>query len=60
MGDLLQVRDLEVVFGVHGGMVEAVRGASFRVRPGSSVALVGESGSGKSVCAQAFHGFLQI
>ncbi len=58
MGDLLQVRDLEVVFGVHGGMVEAVRGASFRVRPGSSVALVGESGSGKSVCAQAIMGIL--
>ncbi len=58
MGDLLQVRDLEVVFGVHGGVVEAVRGASFRVRPGSSVALVGESGSGKSVCAQAVMGLL--
>ena len=58
MGDLLQVKDLAVVFGVHGGVVEAVRGASFRVRPGSSVALVGESGSGKSVCAQAIMGIL--
>jgi peptide/nickel transport system ATP-binding protein len=56
--DLLAVRDLEVEFHVQEGVVRAVRGASFRVRPGSTVALVGESGSGKSVISQAILGIL--
>ena len=43
----LSVRDLWVRFGA----VDAVRGASFAVDQGETVALVGESGSGKSVSA---------
>ncbi len=58
MDDLLQVQDLHVEFQTRAGHVEAVRGVSFRVRPGSCVAIVGESGSGKSVCAQAVMGIL--
>ena len=58
-GDLIQVRDLNVEFKLHdAGVVQAVRGVNFRVRPGSTVALVGESGSGKSVIAQSILGIL--
>jgi peptide/nickel transport system ATP-binding protein len=58
MKDLLKVEDLAISFNVHGGVVDAVRGVSFRVPVGGSVALVGESGSGKSVVSQAIMGIL--
>jgi len=58
MNDLLNVEDLAISFNVHGGVVDAVRGVSFRVPVGGSVALVGESGSGKSVVSQAIMSIL--
>jgi peptide/nickel transport system ATP-binding protein len=51
---LLSVRDLAVSF----GPVRAVKGISFEVEEGASVALVGESGSGKSVTALSIMGLL--
>ena len=50
-GNLLTVRDLKIAFDLDTGVLEAVRGISFRVPHGKTVALVGESGSGKSVVA---------
>ena len=58
MTDLLTVRDLHVEFHVQEGTVHAVRGASFRVRQGATMAIVGESGSGKTVVSQAIMGIL--
>src|SRR5262245_8696916 len=58
MTDLLRVKDLAISFSVDGGWLDAVRGVSFRVPQGGTVALVGESGSGKSVISQAIMGIL--
>jgi peptide/nickel transport system ATP-binding protein len=58
MDELIRVRDLKVEFDLPEGVITAVNGISFRILPGSTVALVGESGSGKSVVSQSIMGIL--
>lgn len=48
---VLAVRDLRISFAQEGQIIPAVKGVSFHIGRGETVALVGESGSGKSVTA---------
>jgi oligopeptide/dipeptide ABC transporter ATP-binding protein len=55
---ILTVEDLHVEFDTYGGIVKAVRGATFDVRAGKTLAIVGESGCGKSVTVQSIMGLI--
>jgi oligopeptide/dipeptide ABC transporter ATP-binding protein len=57
---VLRVRDLHVEFATYGGVVKAVRGVSFDVQAGRTLAIVGESGCGKSVTVQSLMGLIPL
>ena len=56
---ILEVDDLHVTFSTYGGTVQAVRGVTFDLYKGETLAIVGESGCGKSVTSNAIMGLVE-
>ncbi len=50
---ILEVKNLRVNFNTYAGKIQAVRGVSFSLYKGETLAIVGESGCGKTVTSKA-------
>ena len=53
MEKILEVNNLNVSFQTYAGEVQAVRGVSFGLNKGETLAIVGESGCGKTVTSKS-------
>lgn len=53
MNNVLEVKNLNITFDTYAGKVKAIRGVSFNLKKGETLAIVGESGSGKSVTTRS-------
>lgn len=60
MTRLLDVKNLKVSYHTYAGTVQSVRGVSFHLNPGETLAIVGESGCGKTVTSKAIMRLIQV
>lgn len=60
MEKILEVKDLKVSFHTYAGECQAVRGISFHLNKGETLAVVGESGCGKTVTAKSIMKLLPV
>lgn len=58
MGQIVEVKNLKVSYHTYAGEVQSVRGVSFGINKGETIAIVGESGCGKSVTAKTIMGLI--
>ncbi|MCM0647720.1 ABC transporter ATP-binding protein [Clostridium swellfunianum] len=58
MSKLLEVNNLKVSYHTYAGEVQSVRGVSFALDKGESLAIVGESGCGKTVTSKTIMGLI--
>lgn len=56
---ILEVKNLAVSYHTYAGQVQSVRGISFELEEGKTLAIVGESGCGKSVTAKSLMGLIE-
>lgn len=59
MEKILDVKDLRVSYHTYAGEVQSVRGVSFHLNKGETLAIVGESGCGKTVTAKSLMRLIQ-
>ena len=59
MDKILEVNNLKVSYHTYAGEVQSVRGVSFHLEKGETLAVVGESGCGKTVTAKSLMRLIQ-
>ncbi len=58
MNNLLEIKDLRIVYDTQDGRVEALNGASLSLKKGQTLGLVGETGAGKTTLAKGIMGLI--